>query len=187
MNQIILDTLRPETALEGRIISDPEVMEGMWWGEPRYGHPEGKVYLHVRDVLDNIDRLEGFEEYRAQLRLIALTHDTFKYIEDKSPPRDWSKHHSMLARKFSEQYIEDAHTLDVIELHDEAFHSWRNYVLQNNAERGMERLYNLLWRVHECKQLYYLFFACDTRTGDKTQAPVRWFEQMVPDIKPVLL
>ena len=34
-----------------------------------------------------------------------------------------------------------------------------------------------------CLQLYYLFFKCDTQTGDKTQAPLKWFEREVPGIE----
>jgi hypothetical protein len=30
-------------------------------------------------------------------------------------------------------------------------------------------------------RLYYLFFKCDTQTGDKTQAPLRWFEELMKD------
>jgi hypothetical protein len=38
-----------------------------------------------------------------------------------------------------------------------------------------------------CRQMYYLFFKCDTQTGDKTQAPLKWFEQNVSgiDIVPI--
>jgi hypothetical protein len=32
-------------------------------------------------------------------------------------------------------------------------------------------------------QLYYQFFKCDTQTGDKTQAPLRFFEALVPNIQ----
>lgn len=184
---LLVKTLLPENDLERHLLTQPAVLMGMMWGEPRYGHPEGKVYLHIREVLDNIDRLSISTDERRQLRLIALIHDTFKYIEDRSNPRDWSKHHSMLARKYMEKYCSDTVVLDVLELHDEAFHVWRHITLLEKQDIGNERLNNLLWRIDYCKRVYYLFFICDTATGDKTQAPVRWFEKAVLGIEPVVL
>ena len=67
---------------------------------PRYGHPEGEIYKHIHEVLENIDCLDLDTLSRECLRAVAFAHDTFKYIEDKSFPRDWSKHHSIYARKF---------------------------------------------------------------------------------------
>jgi len=34
---------QPETELERRIARDPELLEGLAWGKPRTGHPEGTV------------------------------------------------------------------------------------------------------------------------------------------------
>jgi HD domain len=184
---LITKTLLPEDALEHQLLTQPAVLVGMMWGEPRYGHPEGKVYLHIREVLDNIDRLSISADERRQLRLVALLHDTFKYVEDRSEPRDWGKHHSVLARKYMELFCSDPAILDVIELHDEAFHAWRHVHILHKPEIGYERLHDLLWRVNDCKRLYYLFFVCDTATGDKTQAPVRWFEEVVQGIERVVL
>ena len=36
-----------ETALERRIAAEPEWREGVEWGQPRPGHPEGAVKHHV--------------------------------------------------------------------------------------------------------------------------------------------
>ena len=49
--------LCPETDLERRILTMPEILQGLMWGEPRYGHPEGKVVFHVREIYFNIDNL----------------------------------------------------------------------------------------------------------------------------------
>jgi len=35
--------LLPENNLESQILSHHEVIQGMQWGFPRFGHPEGKV------------------------------------------------------------------------------------------------------------------------------------------------
>ena len=71
--------LQPENPLEERLLTIPEFQYGLLWGEPRYGHPEGRVCLHVREVFDNIDLIPGLSaDDRSRLRLIALSHDTFK-------------------------------------------------------------------------------------------------------------
>lgn len=177
----ILDILQPETDMELTLVSHPEVIQGLLWGEPRYGHPEGKVLYHVPEIFDNIDRVTPPLSItdREKLRLITLLHDTFKYIEDKNFPRDWTRHHSILARLFSENYIDDAVVLDIIELHDEAYYCWRLEVLEDELEQASARLDMLFDRIANCMQLYYIFFKCDTATGDKTQAPVKWFEKKI--------
>ena len=173
------ELLQPETALERRLFEVPVFREGMLWGEPRFGHPEGKVALHVREVLDNIDLIKELpEQERERLRLVALSHDTFKYQEDRSRPRDWSKHHAMLAVRFMQEFTNDRHVLDLIETHDDAFYAWlasRNeQFLIENPHKSLDRLFE---RIGYCRQLYYLFFKCDTQTGDKTQASLKWFEK----------
>jgi hypothetical protein len=177
--QDIFHILQPETDLERRLISQPAMLEGLAWGEPRYGHPEGKVVYHVVDVFENIRRLSpalGANAYR-QMRLIALLHDSFKYVESKQIPRDWTRHHGILARKFAESFIQEKTILDIIELHDEAYYCWRLAVLDDEIHQADARFQWILDRCGYCFQLYYTFFRCDTATGDKTQAPVKWFEK----------
>ena len=180
--------LQPENELEVTLLKDQEFRVGLLWGKPRFGHPEGKVVYHIREVLDNIDRLQLPTQERQQLRLIAFVHDTFKYLEDKtSHPRDWTKHHAIYARKHMEKYTDAAAVLDIIELHDEAYYSWRLTYLYNKPELGKQRLNNLLERLKDNLQLYYLFFKCDTCTGDKNPAPLKWFESTVKGIEIVYL
>ena len=87
--------LGPETELERIMLQQPEFLQGLLWGVPRYGHPEGEIYKHIKEVLENIDGFDLDDLSRQRLRAVAFAHDTFKYIEDKGTPRDWSKHHSM--------------------------------------------------------------------------------------------
>ena len=178
--------LRPESELERHLLWVPEFRYGLLWGEPRFGHPEGQVGIHVREVFDNIDRVPGINSSeRSQLRLIALVHDTFKYAEDRSRPRDWGKHHGVLARRFLEPYTSDRAVLDVISTHDDAYYSWLDARHASPQESPNGRsIEHLLRTVGHCLQLYYTFFKCDTQTGDKTQAPVKWFEKTVEEINP---
>jgi len=169
--------LRPETELEHRLIEQPEFYKGLLWGKPRFGHPEGAVLYHIREVLDNVDKLDISPEERTKLRLITFVHDTFKYCEDKNSPRDWTKHHAVYARHFLAKFYDEAIVLDIVELHDEAYYVWRLDQLYNEKEKAQERLDKFLSRISDNIQLYYLFFVCDTRTGDKIQAPLTWFEK----------
>ena len=180
----IEEWLRPESKLEKEILSEPEFVRGLMWGKPRFGHPEGKVLYHVREVLDNIDRLPIAAPLRRELRLAAYVHDSFKHLEDKSGyPRDWSKHHAVFARQFLQAYTDDCGLLDLVELHDEAYYSWRHLHLYEQEQKGNERLQSLLDRLGAHRQRYYLFFKCDTRTGDKNQAPLKWFEKTISSIE----
>ena len=174
--------LAPENPLEKQLLQLPNVIEGLHWGQPRYGHPEGKVGLHIREVLDNIDQLIITEQERELLRLAAFVHDTFKYVESKTIPRHRDYHHGVLARQFLEEIDPRHQILDIIELHDEAYFAWRDIHLYRQKSRGQKRFETLLQRMDTQLQLYYSFFKCDTQTGDKTQAPLIWFEQEVTDI-----
>ncbi len=171
--------LQPETSLELKLLENKAFRQGLFWGKPRYGHPEGKIVFHIREILDNIERLNVTDEIRQQLRTITFAHDTFKYLEAKS---DYRKHHAFLARQFMEDYHTESAVLDVIELHDEAYYSWRHLFMYEQPDRGHSRLENLLQRLGPNRQLFYLFFKCDTRTGDKNQAPLHWFEADIPHI-----
>lgn len=117
--------IQPETDLESVLLIQPELRRGLLWGKPRRGHPEGQVLYHVREVLDNVDRFATTEHERTQLRLITLIHDAFKYREVFGYPRDWTRHHAVLARKFSEKWFSNTDLLNIIEWHDDAYYTWR--------------------------------------------------------------
>ena len=170
--------IRPETDLEAHILAQPEIVAGMAWGTPRFGHPEGAVWRHVAEVLENVDRLAHLTTAdRHDLRLVTLVHDTFKYAEDKSEPRDWTRHHGVLAREFVAQFTDSHRVLALTEWHDEAYYCWRLDALAKRPNRSRQRLDRLLARFGSEIDFYYRFFVCDTRTGDKTLAPLRWFER----------
>ena len=173
--------LQPETDLERNLLTLPEFQHGLLWGEPRFGHPEGTVIYHVREVLDNIELIPAITaETRRRLRLIAFSHDTFKFAESRSRPRDWTRHHGRIARQFMENYTDDQSVLDVIETHDDAYYKWLS---QRRRPSPHSQLDSLTSRVGYCMQLYYLFFKCDTQTGDKVQAPLFWFEEAAEGIE----
>lgn len=180
--------LRPETTLEKMLLEDPVFTAGLDWGFPRYGHPEGAVYKHILEVLDNINRYVQDAAHRELLRVVAFAHDTFKYMEDKGKGRDWAAHHGVLARQFMERYPLPQHWLDIIEWHDEAYYIWRLEHLFKKPDEAQLRLDTFMERMEgEVLQLYYLFFVCDTLTGDKTRAPLHWFEDRLRPMDQVVL
>ena len=184
---MVFDFIKPETNLEKTLIQQDAWLEGAFWGEPRPGHPEGKVIFHIKEVLKNVDKATQNPLLRQQLRLVTIVHDNFKHLEETVRPRqDWSKHHAVYAMKFAQNFIEQQHILDVIELHDEAYYAW-HLSRQQEAHRAHLRLNQLFDRLgSEHKQLFYLFFKCDTFTGDKTLASVNWFEETVKGIDPIV-
>lgn len=181
---LVNKTLQAENEMERAILNDPLWIKGAFWGEPRRGHPEGKIIYHIAEVLENVDKIcaNHFSEYRAALRLITLLHDTFKYQEAEHRSLGWKKHHATFAYEFATKIIRDPKILNTIELHDEAYYVWcaKNYYLCTLTYQA--RLDRLLSRIQGIEQLYYMFFKCDTQTGDKTQEPVIWFENNIPNI-----
>ncbi len=186
---MIQEIIKPETTLEKTIIQQKEWLTGAFWGEPRHGHPEGKVIFHIREVLDNVEKISKNPLVRQKLRLISILHDNFKHLEESERPRlDWSKHHAVFARNFATNFIDEENLLNIIELHDEAYYSWHSNKVHQNKERKEVRLNNLINKLgRENLQLFYLFFKCDTFTGDKTILPVKWFEETVKEIEIIRL
>ena len=176
----IEELIKAETTLELQLINEPEFRKGLVWGTPRFGHPEGTIVLHINEVLNNIDRLPITAEQRTILRLVAIAHDTFKNKEDRNTPRNWNLHHSILAKDFVSKYSDDSVLLQTIEYHDEPFYCWLHIHRGENelAERRLKRLLNNI----KDFEMLYLFFICDTLTGDKIQAPLLWLEEKL-DLK----
>ena len=181
----LTEYLQPETPLEASFLEDAEFRRGLQWGVPRYGHPEGTIMAHVVEVNENIDRLPVDAETRRLLRIVCFVHDTFKHLEHRGKPRDWTRHHAVYARNFLARYVDDEPLLWLVELHDEAYYAWRLAHLYNRLGESQERIRNIRAKCGAYWQLYYLFFKCDTCTGDKNPAPLRWFEGCMEGIEVV--
>ena len=148
--------------------------------------PQDRVAVkpHASPIFHAMQYLMG-NQTREKLRIICWVHDTFKHIEDKSSPRDWTKHHAVYARKFLERYTDDQLLLNVVEMHDDAYYAWRLAHLYHKLAQSDERIKMVRERVGDYWQLFYLFFKCDTSTGDKNPAPLTWFEDTMEDIEVV--
>jgi len=164
----------PESDLERALIADPELREGLAWGKPRSGHPEGSVGAHVADLLETVDRWGETGERRAELRFLALVHDTMKYRVRERLPKVGENHHAMRARRSAERYTPDERLLATIEQHDRPYALWRKLKRTGRLdERGIQRM---LDRIPD-RHLFVRFVELDGSTEGKNPEPVEWLKR----------
>lgn len=168
-----LNWLAPENELERHLLAQPEFEQGMYWGVPRYGHPEGEVIRHVREVLDNLEAMALSRERRRILRLVALCHDTFKYREEALRRAGQPANHGHLAADFLQAFPVPERVRRLVRWHDEAFYAWRTHLMGDSAG-GQQRLSRLYGQLREDWDIFVAFFQADTLTGNKNPAPLRW-------------
>jgi len=172
-----------EGDIEQRIAEHPDWLEGIEFGRPRHGHPEGQVKFHIAAVLGNVERFFGDTILRHDLRLITLIHDSFKYRVDKSKSRCGENHHGMIARRFAESIIDDESVLDVIELHDDAYNSWQCGNRDGRWDKAERRATTLVDRLGKNIDLYLAFYRCDNFTEGKESNCFEWFDDFVANIQ----
>ena len=165
--------MRPESELERALLSDPEVLEGLAWGKPRSGHPEGSVGTHVADLLETIDRWGEQGERRAQLRFLAVIHDAFKFQVRNWLPKTGSNHHAARARRHAERFTQDERLLATIEQHDRPYALWRK--LRRSGRLDEPAFQRMLERIPDLG-LFVRFVELDGSTEGKDPAPIEWFE-----------
>ena len=167
----LIDGFGAENELEERVAADPELMAGLAWGKPRKSHPEGTVGNHVADLLDAIDRDGETGRRRADLRFIALVHDSFKYRVRNWLPRQGRNHHASRARRFAERYTDDERLLSTIEYHDRPYHLWKH--LKKHGELQTEKFEAMLDRIPD-HELFQRFIEVDGSSEAKDPEPIRW-------------
>ena len=164
----------PESQLELSVLSEPDLLTGLAWGEPRFGHPEGAVAHHVADLLAT---LEGWEEPRGRrsaLRFIALVHDGFKYEVRERLPKTWRNHHADRARRFAEDFTDDAAILSTIQHHDRPYAIWRK--LKRTDKVDERQLAAMLEDIPD-RDLFMRFVELDGSTAGKNPEPIHWFRK----------
>jgi hypothetical protein len=112
-----------ESELERRIPADPALLRGLAWEVNHPGHPESRVGLHVASILD---RITAVGRRRAELRFIAIVHDSFKHQVDPIAGYSPDNDHAVLAARFAARYIATRRIIEAIELHDEAYWIWHH-------------------------------------------------------------
>ena len=163
----------PETDLERALSSDPVLQEGLAWGEPRRGHPEGSVGAHVTDLLATIERWGETGQRREELRLLALVHDSLKYRVQNWRPKTGENHHAMRARRFAERYIHDERLLATIEQHDRPYSLWRK--MRRRGHLDEHAFAEMLDSIPDL-DLFLRFVELDASTEGKNHEPIRWLK-----------
>jgi hypothetical protein len=162
----------PESELERLVTSDTALLEGLAWGEPRPGHPEGAVAVHVQHLLEALDTWDEPAERRADLRLIALVHDAFKGDVIERLPKVGRNHHADRARRFTETYTDDQAVLSTIQHHDRPYALWRKMRRKGELdERGFEKMVADIPDL----DLFVRFVELDGSTEGKNPEPICWF------------
>jgi hypothetical protein len=164
--QQLVPGFEPESELERALVAEPELRRGLAWGRRRFGHPEARVGLHVGAILD---RIGAYSDLRADLRFIALVHDSFKYAVQAAEPWSRDNDHATLARRFAERFTRDERVLCAIELHDELFWIWQN---------GGDEIEPVLVRVPDV-ELYFRFVELDATTEGKDPSLLWWVRHAI--------
>jgi hypothetical protein len=153
-------------------VADPVLQEGLAWGKPRRGHPEGAVGEHVADLLRTLERWGETGRRREDLRFLALVHDALKYKVKNWLPRTGENHHAMRARRFAEGYTADERLLAAIEHHDRPYNIWRK--MRRTGRPDEHALNEMLDRIPDVG-LFLRFVELDGGTEGKNPEPLRWF------------
>ena len=161
----------PENELERKLAEDQALINGLEWGKPRSGHPEGPVGAHVADLLRTIDDWGDAEPRRSELRFLAIVHDALKYRVRNWLPKTGENHHAMRARRFAEHYTDDERLLATIELHDRPYAVWRR--TRRGSKRERRAVDELVRRVPDLP-LFLRFVELDGSHEGKNPEPIEW-------------
>jgi hypothetical protein len=168
----VIPGFEPETELERRLVTEEALLEGLAWGQPRAGHPEGPVGVHVSHLLETIDDWGETGERREVLRVIAIVHDAFKYQVRERLPRVGENHHAMRARRFTQRFTDDERILATVELHDRPYALWRKMRRKGRLD---ERAFRRMMRRIPDPDLFLRFIELDGSTEGKRPEPIEWF------------
>jgi hypothetical protein len=172
----LLPCFTPETELEEAVSRDPDLLEGLAWGEPRSGHPEGSVAKHVCDLIQAIEGRHEQAERRSMLRFVALVHDSMKYEVRDWLPKTGENHHAMRARRFAERYTHDPRVLNTIELHDRPYAIWRR--MKRKGQLDDRAFEDMMAKVPD-PALFLAFVEIDGSTEGKNPEPIEWFRDQL--------
>jgi HD domain-containing protein len=155
------------------VLEDPVLQEGLAWGKPRRGHPEGTVGAHVADLLETIERWGETGKRREELRFLALVHDSLKYKVRDWLPHTGENHHAARARRFAEAYTDDERLLAAIEQHDRPYSLWRK--ARRKGRTDDHAITEMIERIPDV-DLFLRFVELDGSTEGKNHEPIRWLK-----------
>jgi hypothetical protein len=113
-----------------KIIADWRYQKNIEYGEPRSGHPEGKVKYHIAELEENLEKPVSHgisEEQYWKLKILIYVHDTFKAEAIPDSPITNPNSHASLAKKFAAEFTNDEDLLNMIQFHDVNFVLWKQF------------------------------------------------------------
>ena len=166
-----------------KVKADPRYQRNIEYGEPRSGHPEGKVKFHIADLEANLEilRERGMsEEDYWKLKFMIHVHDAFKAEAERHSPTLSARNHASLAKEYARQYTDDSDLLNMIQFHDENYKLWQEY--SETGSYDVESFNNLL-DVIKNWDLFLLFIIIDGCTKGKDYSKLGWFINEVKKYK----
>jgi len=173
-----------------KIIADPRYQKNIEYGEPRSGHPEGKVKFHIAELEENLERLTSraspgiSEEQYWKLKFLIHVHDTFKAESIPDSPILSPNSHSSLAKKFASEFTDDEDLLNMIQFHDLNFALWKQFVATGAYD--LQRFDTLLESIQDW-DLFLMFVIIDGSTPGKERSKLIWFINEVTMYKETLV
>ena len=157
-----------------QIMADPRYLKNIEYGQPRSGHPEGKVKFHIVELEANLQKLAPriSDEQYWKLKFLIHVHDTFKADAIPNSRIESPNSHASLARKFASEFTEEADLLAMIQFHDLNFALWKQFAASGSYD--FERFSRLLDTIMDW-DLFLLFLIIDGCTQGKDPDKVRWF------------
>lgn len=166
-----------------KVIHDPRYQTYVEFGEPRPGHPEGRIRQHILLLEENLERFKPrlSEEDYWKLKFMIHVHDTLKAAAEHDSPAFSPGHHAVLARRFAEEFTSDADVLNAIYYHDENFYLWKQF--QKTGEFDKTRLERLLSEILDI-DLFLTFILIDGCVPGKDFSKLGWFLDEVKQRRP---
>ncbi len=149
--------------LEQEILESPDFIRSSEFGKTRKGHPEGKVGIHVVQIIEYIEHHYKNDSDYTSLRLLGLLHDIGKYQGN-------DEYHAITSEKIARKFIKDESVLKLILMHDRPYGFWKIQKKDGKIdEKSFIKLFlGLNWR------LLVKFRYCDD--CNRSQEASEWFE-----------
>lgn len=157
------------------VIADSRYRKNIEYGEPRSGHPEGKVRFHIAELEENLEKLAArglSEEQYWKLKFLIHVHDTFKAEATPNVAILNPNSHASLARKFAAEFTADEDLLNMIQFHDVNYSLWKQFSVTGSYDR--KRLESLVETIRDW-DLFLMFLLIDGSTSGKERSKLLWF------------
>ena len=170
-----------------QVMTDSRYQNNVNFGEPRSGHPEGKVKNHIADLEANLAKLSyriNNEETYWKLKFLIHVHDTFKANAMSGVQAIDPQSHESLARAFASEFINDDDMLNIIQFHDENYFLWKQF--KSSGQYDVQHLEFLLDKIRDW-DLYLIFTIIDGYTKGKDIEKLPWFIREVKKHKSITI